>query len=406
MAENRFDALLRDALLDANWLECRTVWEEAEEPDFSPTYLRWRRNLLADPFGFVKRKLRPVWVRALRMAACIVLACAVTLGTLMAVSPTVRAAVLNWLREISGNYMTYTSGQTAQTDALPSNWRVTWLPEGWELWELSSNSQIYEEPSSQGGLTFACAPPGDSQMATNVYDVEDADVVRSTIQVQGADADYYESEGYRVLLWENEAGFLFLLRNTGGLAEEDFLKVAESVSYYEGSGTAYVLDWASEDYEPLNRYELIGACTEEWINDADQVLLTWQYITDPVCSFATPEGEPEEIPLGNGVTAQYWAAAESFQGEPATVIINGEEMELDGSTITVNGFTITVGTDPGEASSSTLLWTGPDSDTTFLLQGILSRENLLDMARSLREVPANPSPPSHNILFSEGTAGG
>ena len=110
--------------------------------------------------------------------------------------------------------------------------------------------------------------------------------------------------------------------------------------------------------------------------------------------------------MGNGVTAQYWAAAESFQGEPATVIINGEEMELDGSTITVNGFTITIGTDPGEASSGTLLWTGPDSDTTFLLQGILSRENLLDMARSLREVPANPSPPSHNILFSEGTARG
>lgn len=203
MTENRFDALLRDALLDANWLECRTVWEEAEEPDFSPTYLRWRRDLLADPFGFVKRKLRPVWVRALRMAACIVLISAVALGTLMAVSPTVRAAVLNWLREISGNYMTYTSGQSAQTDALPSNWRITWLPEGWELRELTSNGQIYEEPSSQGGLTFACAPPGDSQMATNVYDVEDADVVRSTIQVQGADADYYESEAYRVLLWEN-----------------------------------------------------------------------------------------------------------------------------------------------------------------------------------------------------------
>ena len=37
MAENHFDALLRDALLDANWMEYRTAWEEAEEPDFSPT---------------------------------------------------------------------------------------------------------------------------------------------------------------------------------------------------------------------------------------------------------------------------------------------------------------------------------------------------------------------------------
>ena len=37
------------------------------------------------------------------MVACIILACSIALGGLMVVSPTVRAAVLNWLQEISGN---------------------------------------------------------------------------------------------------------------------------------------------------------------------------------------------------------------------------------------------------------------------------------------------------------------
>ena len=37
----------------------------------------------------------------------------------------------------------------AQTDALPSNWRVTWLPEGWELRELYSGGQTYEGPLGQ-----------------------------------------------------------------------------------------------------------------------------------------------------------------------------------------------------------------------------------------------------------------
>ena len=45
-------------------------------------------------------------------------------------------------------------------------------------------------------------------MTTNVDDTADADTVRQTITVQGCQADYYESEKYRVLLWENEEGFL------------------------------------------------------------------------------------------------------------------------------------------------------------------------------------------------------
>lgn len=124
MAEKSFDTLLRQALLEAAWQEL-TPTLETEPPAFSPAYLRWRTRLLADPFVWAKKHLRPLWDRALRTAACILLAASLTLGSLMAVSPTVRAAVLNWLREISGNLMTYTSSQPARTNSLPSNWRIT-----------------------------------------------------------------------------------------------------------------------------------------------------------------------------------------------------------------------------------------------------------------------------------------
>ena len=79
----------RQALLEAGWQENRTAWEGTEEPAFSPQYLRWRTRLLADPFGWGKKQLRPLWAKALRTAACILLAASVTLGSLMAVSPTV-----------------------------------------------------------------------------------------------------------------------------------------------------------------------------------------------------------------------------------------------------------------------------------------------------------------------------
>mgnify|MGYP005810384429 CR=1 FL=1 len=391
MAENRFDMLLRHALLDANWTEVRAVWEEAEKPGFSHAYLRWRGKLLADPFGFMKRKLRPAWIRALRMAACIVLACAVTLGTLMAVSPTVRAAVLNWLREISGNYMTYTSGQAAQTDALPSNWRVTWLPEGWELRDMTANIWIYWEADGEGSLTYGCYTPGSTDLTTNVDDVQDADTVRETVQVQRYRGDYYESEGYRVLLWENEEGFLFLLRGDSSLDRETFLKIAESVTYYNSPNFAYQLEWIPGEYAPMHRYELAGAVAEDWTYN--RVSLIWRYVTDPVCAFVLPDGEPEEIAVGE-FTGQYWAAAEPLEASDSA------------STITVGGVVVSVSGDPSAEQTGTLLWTDPNTNTTFLLEGALGRYDLVHMAESVVQTVPDPTPPSRHAALMEGTAGG
>ena len=69
------------------------------EPDYSPKYRRERTRLLADPWGWVRRRTRPVWKRAVQAVACVALACAVALGTLMAASPAVRARVAEWVQE-------------------------------------------------------------------------------------------------------------------------------------------------------------------------------------------------------------------------------------------------------------------------------------------------------------------
>ena len=104
------EQMLRRALMEASLERFRDVLEGADRDwNWSPRYLRSRTRLLADPFGWAKRMARPVWKRAVRAAACAALACLVTLGGLMAVSPTVRAAVLGWLREITENGIFYTA---------------------------------------------------------------------------------------------------------------------------------------------------------------------------------------------------------------------------------------------------------------------------------------------------------
>ena len=228
--------------------------------------------------------------------------------------------------------------------------------------------------------------------------------MRESIQIQGHSADYYESEEYRVLLWENEEGFLFLLRGESSLDRESLLSIAESIVYYDDPGIAYELDWAPSEYEPMYRDELVGAAQEEWT--FQKTSLTWRYVIDPVCGFLLPDGEPEEVTLGD-FTAQYWAAEEPFEAEDSgPTMINGEPVEGSGSSVTVGGVTITVSGDPDADQTSTLLWTDPGTNTTFLLEGALDRYDLMRMAASVAQTAPNPSPPSHHAALMEGTAGG
>ncbi|MEI3362933.1 MAG: DUF4367 domain-containing protein [Oscillospiraceae bacterium] len=276
----------------------------------------------------------------------------------------------------------------AERDVLPSNWRITWLPEGWTLQHMTTNLWKYRGDS--GSLMYACYAPGSTDLTTNVDDVSDADAVRESIQIQGHSADYYESEEYRVLLWENEEGFLFLLRGESSLDRESLLSIAESIVYYDDPGIAYELDWAPSEYEPMYRDELVGAAQEEWT--FQKTSLTWRYVIDPVCGFLLPDGEPEEVTLGD-FTAQYWAAEEPFEAEDSgPTMINGEPVEGSGSSVTVGGVTITVSGDPDADQTSTLLWTDPGTNTTFLLEGALDRYDLMRMAASVAQTAPNPSP--------------
>lgn len=120
MDERTFDGLLRRALMDANLERFRDVLDGADglDPAFSSRYLRQRMKLLADPFGWVGKTVRPLWKKVLRNAACLLLACTLALGALLAASPTVRAAVLNWLREIGGSLITYSAPDRSRGPAL------------------------------------------------------------------------------------------------------------------------------------------------------------------------------------------------------------------------------------------------------------------------------------------------
>ena len=164
---DRFESALRKALMEANLSQYRDVLESAENipPAFSPRYRRECMRMLSDPFGWMKRKLRPLWKTALRNAACILLAFLIALGTLMAASPTVRAAVIKWLREFRDNFAIYRTDGGVSYDTAPA-WRPGRLPEdGWSLHTVAPRNGAVEWHFERGQsrLTFYCSYAGNRE---------------------------------------------------------------------------------------------------------------------------------------------------------------------------------------------------------------------------------------------------
>ena len=369
MAENTFDALLRQALVEANWREWQPLWETAAEPDFSSGYRRWRLRLLADPFGWMKKRLRPLWVKTLRTAACLVLASAVVLGSLMAVSPTVRAAVLNWLREISGNKITYFSSEDNSLTADRTSWRPTWLPEGWVVTDIYSRSSRswwgYKDSNGSGAsLTCACFAPSSAESMTTIIDADDMDKAHTTVRIQAYTADLYEGENDILLVWEDQDGYLFWM--SGWMIDQATIEqIANSMTYYQEEGIDYEVNWLPKGYELISQYESNGAAQNEWVKSG--AVLTLQYITDPLCPWEESSREYELVDV-SGVQAKYWPN-----------LVSDEEAYLDSTEGSQFSFKI----DYGIEKTAVLTWEDPDTNTIFRLRGVLNKEDILHMAESI-----------------------
>lgn len=399
-----FDERLRDALIDANLLQFEPVLvnADAREFDFSSKYRRERMRMLADPFRWAKRQSRSVRSRAARNAACVLLACTVAFGALMAVSPTVRATVLNWLREFRADTVTYAANpyisDPAPAGAGSQDWRLTWLPEGYALQDVYINSSLskwfFLSADSGESLDFSCfAPGGDSMLQFSR--IQDPEGVRRSLSVRGCAADYYAGGSDQLLVWENPEGFLFRLTVIGQMDSETLVRIAESAACYGDTAPAYEIGWVPPDFHDMGGLYGNGAFQQDWAQRG--VLLSLQYVVCPACPFAAPEGEAEEVDV-NGLPGRFWAGPE---GPPEDT--GGE----DNSVSEIGDVVIVSAVSAGNGIGSTLMWEDPETETAFCLKGELGKSDLLRMAESIKrkETPIERVRPGHSQLII-GAAGG
>ena len=130
MTDRELDRMMQHVLLDAIKRDCE---EETDDvPAFKPTrhYQRQIAAMLKDPLKWERRRARPLWKNVAQKAAVILLVFSLSLGSLMAVSPTVRAAVVRWVTEWYETHIVYRYSGEQIIGEMPQ-YEITDLPEGY-----------------------------------------------------------------------------------------------------------------------------------------------------------------------------------------------------------------------------------------------------------------------------------
>lgn len=142
----------------------------------------------------IKKNNHPQLKRVLRMAASFALVILIAGGSVIALSPTARAAVIGWLFGQEGTIFSYTSmGEQSESD-IYYKYELPEIPEGYFLWqEVVDENQciiLYGEEAT-GHLLKITGTPNDGTGAMFLLTTTEQ---KETVQIGDITADFYQSE--------------------------------------------------------------------------------------------------------------------------------------------------------------------------------------------------------------------
>ena len=185
---------------------------------------RFEKNMKS----LIQNNRHPQFNRFLRMAASLALVIFLAGGSVMALSPAARAAVMGWIFGQEGNAYTYRSTGAETNEATLITYDFSQIPEGYTLWEkiLMPNSgfMLYSEEST-GKILKVFFAPNDGSGA--LYLIPE-DATRVPIQLGSISADFYQSntqQSSSTIVWtvpEND----YLVCVDGFFSQEELMNMA------------------------------------------------------------------------------------------------------------------------------------------------------------------------------------
>jgi len=224
------DRLLQKILLDAAAEEYAAELASTEEVTTSVRFQRQMKKMLANPNAWAKRRKRPLWKQCLSRAAMLLLVCSLTLGAMMAISPTVRATVMEWVMEWYDTQIFYRFFGESNSDELPS-YDITKLPTGYkkveESRELIDRVSVTYENEEDDMIYFQY-----SYMKEGILfgvNTENAEIYE--INVHNCSGHFYKStdpkESNAVIWLDEQKKIMFMV--DGFYEKDELLAMAESI---------------------------------------------------------------------------------------------------------------------------------------------------------------------------------
>ncbi len=232
MTDQELDQLMRRVLLDAS-AQNEGQAEPKQEFRASEQYQRETQKMLRDPLSWAKRRSRPVWKRTKQRVAAVFLAIFIGFGGVMAISPTVRAAVINWITEWYETHIVYRYTGEDIPGEMPQ-YEITDLPDGYQetVRDIVSAavSIVYEnENHDLICLDYTFMQEGAANLiVTEGFHVEE-------VLINGCEGTLFvpdDPQNMKTLTWiDPEENIQFTLN--ASLSKIDILHMAESVSLVE-----------------------------------------------------------------------------------------------------------------------------------------------------------------------------
>ena len=234
MTDQELDTLMRRVLLDSLKLDAESTasGELAFEP--TPRYQRQMAAMVKNPLKWERRRARPLWKNVAQKAAVILLVFSLSLGSLMAVSPTVRAAVVRWVTEWYETHVVYRFSGEQLSGEMPK-YEITNLPEGYVEDERvdwpTYISIIYRKANDENAPWIYLRYVYMQQGTVNNIGTEGADIIPVT--VNGIEGQLYlarnpDESDSTITCIDPDKNIAFIV--DAALDADSILHIAESVS--------------------------------------------------------------------------------------------------------------------------------------------------------------------------------
>ena len=217
------DKLLAAAAAEVNEAMLRVLPEPGDcTPEFSSRFEQKMRRVL-------RRGNHPAAYRVMHRAASIVLVLLIGFASILAVSPTVRAGVYEWIRENCWPYMHYEWRDCRNPNNIILRYHIPALDEEYKI--------VYE--SHNGGVNFECYENESGMQVYFNYTTKYAIIAHNIVQeggrieqvtINGNQADVYiydAEEESNAIIWSEKNGTVFFI--SGHFGAEQLIALAESV---------------------------------------------------------------------------------------------------------------------------------------------------------------------------------